>query len=112
MALSRFEFGRRALGRTGHGRRLYRVLAGLRRRFEKIDTMKWPSLGAILSVAYKEFLHIYRDRRVLVLLVILPPGFTLVFGHAFEIGDLKNVQALLINADQTPRTQRFVDLAL
>lgn len=69
-------------------------------------------LSAVGSVAYKEFLHIYRDRRVLVLLLILPPVFTLVFGHAFEIGDLKNVPALLINADQTPRTQRFIDLAL
>lgn len=68
--------------------------------------------SAVGSVAYKEFLHIYRDRRVLVLLLILPPVFTLVFGHAFEIGDLKNVPALLINADHTPRTQRFIDLAL
>src|SRR2546426_6443000 len=74
--------------------------------------MKQFSLGAIASVAYKEFLHIYRDRRVLILLLILPPVFTLVFGHAFEIGELKNVPALLINADQTPRTQRFIDLAL
>ncbi|MDP9253908.1 MAG: ABC transporter permease [Verrucomicrobiota bacterium] len=74
--------------------------------------MKQFSLGAIASVAYKEFLHIYRDRRVLILLLILPPVFTLVFGHAFEIGELKNVPALLVNADQTPRTQRFIDLAL
>jgi ABC-type multidrug transport system permease subunit len=74
--------------------------------------MRIPSLGAIGSVAYKEFLHIYRDRRVLVLLLILPPVFTLIFGHAFEIGDLTNVPALLINADKTPRSQRFVDLAL
>ncbi len=74
--------------------------------------MTRPSLGAIRSVAYKEFLHIYRDRRVLVLLLILPPVFTLVFGHAFEIGELTNVPALLMDADHTPRTQRFIDLAL
>jgi ABC-2 type transport system permease protein len=74
--------------------------------------MKSFSLGAIASVAYKEFLHIYRDRRVLVLLLILPPVFTLIFGHAFEMADLTNVPALLINADNTPRTQRFIDLAL
>jgi ABC-2 type transport system permease protein len=74
--------------------------------------MKLTPLGAIASVAYKEFLHIYRDRRVLVLLLILPPVFTLVFGHAFEVGELTNVPALLVNADPTPRTQRFVDLAL
>ncbi|MBA2585614.1 MAG: hypothetical protein H0U99_03920, partial [Chthoniobacterales bacterium] len=74
--------------------------------------MRWPSFGAVSSVAYKEFLHIYRDKRVLVLLLILPPVFTLVFGHAFEIGDLTNIPALLANADGTPRAQRFVDIAL
>ncbi|MEP6938019.1 MAG: ABC transporter permease [Chthoniobacterales bacterium] len=74
--------------------------------------MSWPSLSAIASVAYKEFLHIYRDRRVLVLLLILPPVFTLVFGHAFEIGDLADVPALIANADATPRAQRFFDLVM
>lgn len=74
--------------------------------------MNRTSFGAIASVAYKEFLHIYRDRRVLLLLLILPPIFTLIFGHAFEVADLSNVPAVLINRDATPRTQRFIDLAL
>ena len=74
--------------------------------------MKWPSLGAITSVAYKEFLHIYRDRRVLLLLLILPPIFTLLFGHAFEANELTGVSSLLINRDNTPRTQRFIDIIL
>jgi hypothetical protein len=39
--------------------------------------MKWLSLEAVASVAYKEFLHIYRDRRVLLLVLTLPPLFTL-----------------------------------
>ena len=69
--------------------------------------MKWPSLGAITSVAYKEFLHIYRDRRVLLLVIILPPFFTLIFGHAFENTQLTDVPALLIDRDQTPRTASF-----
>jgi ABC-type multidrug transport system permease subunit len=72
--------------------------------------MRAPSVHAILSVAYKEFLHIYRDRRVLVLLLILPPLFTLIFGHAFEASEMTNVPALLINRDGTPRTQRFIDI--
>ena len=74
--------------------------------------MNRGSFSAIASVAYKEFLHIYRDRRVLILLLILPPVFTLVFGHAFEAGEMTNVPALLINRDGTPRAQRFVDLIL
>ena len=74
--------------------------------------MNRQSISAILSVAYKEFLHIYRDRRVLVLLLVLPPVFTLVFGHAFEAGEMKNVPALLINRDQTERALRFMELIL
>jgi ABC-type multidrug transport system permease subunit len=69
-----------------------------------------PSLNAISSVAYKELLHIVRDRRVLLLLLVLPPLFTLIFGHAFETTEMTNVPALLINRDATPRTQRFLDV--
>ena len=72
--------------------------------------MNRGSIGAIASVAYKEFLHIVRDRRVLVLLLVLPPVFTLVFGHAFEVGEPTDVPALLVNRDDAPRTQRFVEL--
>ena len=39
---------------------------------------------SIASVAKKEFLHILRDWRVLVLILSLPPAFTLLLGHAFE----------------------------
>jgi ABC-2 type transport system permease protein len=74
--------------------------------------MKLPTPGAIGSVAYKEFLHIYRDRRILILLLILPPFFTLIFGHAFEADELTGVPALLVNRDDTPRTQRFLDIVL
>src|SRR4030081_1531406 len=72
--------------------------------------MKSLSFGAIASVAYKEFLHIYRDRRVLLLLLILPPLFTLLFGHAFETTDLTDVPALLVDRDGTPAAQRFIDI--
>ena len=72
--------------------------------------MKGISMSAIASVAYKEFLHIYRDRRVLLLLLILPPLFTVLFGHAFENTQLTDVPALLIDRDDTPRTARFIDI--
>jgi len=72
--------------------------------------MKWLSLEAVTSVAYKEFLHIYRDRRVLLLVLTLPPLFTLLFGHAFETGELSGVRSLLIDRDNTPRAQEFIDI--
>jgi ABC-2 type transport system permease protein len=72
--------------------------------------MKWLSLEATASVAYKEFLHIYRDRRVLLLVLTLPPLFTLLFGHAFETGELTEVPSLMIDRDNTPRAQEFIDI--
>ena len=66
------------------------------------------SLQAINSVAVKEFIHIYRDWRILVLLLILPPVFTLIFGHAFETTGSSEVPALLENRDQSPSSDQFV----
>ncbi|HEY1581885.1 MAG TPA: ABC transporter permease [Chthoniobacterales bacterium] len=63
---------------------------------------------AIRSVAVKEFIHIYRDWRILVLLLILPPVFTLIFGHAFETTGSSNVPALLENRDHSPASDEFV----
>jgi ABC-type multidrug transport system permease subunit len=95
------------------------VASPARRRLqeEKNTTLEFShmnrgSFSAILSVAYKEFLHIYRDKRVLILLLVLPPVFTLVFGHAFEAGEMTNVPAMLINRDGTSRAERFMTLIL
>ena len=73
--------------------------------------MKGISFGAIGSVAKKEFLHIFRDRRVLWVILILPPLFTLLFGHAFEATDITNVPALMINRDgAAPLAQEFAGI--
>jgi ABC-2 type transport system permease protein len=72
--------------------------------------MKWLSFEATGSVAYKEFLHILRDRRVLLLVLTLPPLFTLLFGHAFETSELTGIKSLLIDNDNTPRSQELVDI--
>jgi drug efflux transport system permease protein len=72
--------------------------------------MKWLSFEATASVAYKEFLHILRDRRVLLLVLTLPPLFTLLFGHAFETSELTGVKSLLIDRDNTPRSQEFAEI--
>src|ERR1043165_7867976 len=68
------------------------------------------SYRAIRSVAYKEFLHIYRDRRVLLLLLIFPPLFTLLFGHAFEGNSVTDIPALLTVRDDSALATRLVDI--
>jgi len=47
---------------------------------------------------------------VLLLVLTLPPLFTLLFGHAFETGELTGVPSLLIDQDNTPRAQEFIDI--
>ncbi len=65
------------------------------------------SCRAIASVARKEFLHIWRDKRIVALILILPPFFTFLFGHAFEATAPKGVTAILRDRDQSPASQRF-----
>lgn len=71
------------------------------------------NLAAILrstaSVAKKEFLHILRDWRVLVLILSLPPAFTLLLGHAFEEGSVSDAPALLRDADHSAESQKLVE---
>ena len=67
------------------------------------------SLRAIASVAVKEFLHIWRDRRIVVLIFLLPPLFTLLFGYAFEVGELSHVRTLLRDDDRSERSGRLTE---
>ena len=67
------------------------------------------STTAIASVAYKEFLHILRDRRILALIVVLPPFFTLLFGHAFEVTEMQHVPAILQDADQSEASGKLIE---
>ena len=67
------------------------------------------SFHSVASVARKEFLHILRDWRILTLIFTLPPAFTLLFGYAFEVTEMKNVPALLRDADRTEQSAKLVE---
>src|SRR5262249_41218152 len=58
----------------------------------------------------KEFLPSAGVGGVLLLVLLLPPLFTLLFGHAFETSELTDVPCMLINRDNTPRSQEFIDI--
>src|SRR5205814_1447186 len=62
LAVSRYSIVRREVDTTRHGRCFHRLFTRIRRRSEAIRFMRWLSFEATASVAYKEFLHIYRDR--------------------------------------------------
>jgi len=69
----------------------------------------FDSLKAILTIAYKEFVHVWRDRRVLLLILVLPPFFTLVFGHAFEGSNVRDVSTMFLDADNSIESRKFAD---
>jgi len=65
------------------------------------------SLTGILSVAYKETLHILRDRRILILVIALPPLLTLIFGYAFDSSAITDVPVSIEDRDQSDASQAF-----
>src|SRR5438105_2708172 len=96
MAVSGTQVAEPCLGGSRYGRRIQSLFAGLRRSAGREGCVNIPSAwNAISSVAHKEFLHVWRDRRILALILVLPPFFTLLFGHAFEGTALSNAPALL-----------------
>src|SRR5947209_20594955 len=102
------------MGRTGHGRRFPRVFrrfsAAGREHYSETGMTIRPFLNAVFTIAYKEFIHVWRDRRVLLSIIILPPFFTLVFGHAFEDTGVKDVPAMYYDADRSAESQKFLEL--
>jgi ABC-2 type transport system permease protein len=67
------------------------------------------SFSSIASVAKKEFLHILRDWRILILILTLPPALTLLFGYAFQETTAKDIPALLYDADKTEESAKLMD---
>ncbi|MGA3171508.1 MAG: ABC transporter permease [Chthoniobacteraceae bacterium] len=65
------------------------------------------SLSGILSVAYKEALHILRDKRILILVITLPPVLTLIFGYAFDSSAISDVPVSFEDRDQSDASQAF-----
>ncbi len=65
------------------------------------------SLSGILSVAYKEALHILRDRRILILVIVLPPLLTLIFGYAFDSSSVTDVPVSFEDRDHSDASQAF-----
>jgi hypothetical protein len=75
----------------------------------RVNGMKTGTLQSIGSVARKEFIHILRDWRILILIFTLPPAFTLLLGHAFEVTELTDAPTLLIDADRSDESAKLLD---
>jgi ABC-2 type transport system permease protein len=55
-------------------------------------------------VARKELRQIWRDRRSLVLILVMPIALTFLFGKALETGDLRQIPSVLLNEDRSPES--------
>ena len=61
-------------------------------------------LAVIGHVAKKEFRQIQRDRRSLVLILVMPILLTFLFGKALETGDLRQIPSVIVNLDDSPES--------
>ena len=65
-------------------------------------------VSVIGHVAKKEFRQIQRDRRSLVLILVMPIVLTVLFGKALETGELRNIPLAMVNLDKSPESNVIV----
>lgn len=65
-------------------------------------------LAVIGHLAKKEFRQILRDRRSLVLILVMPILLTFLFGKALETGELKHIPSVILNQDESPESDVIV----
>jgi ABC-2 type transport system permease protein len=66
------------------------------------------TLRVIGHVARKEFRQILRDRRSLVLILVMPIVLTFLFGKALETGELRHIPSVILNLDGSPESNVIV----
>ena len=66
------------------------------------------TLRVIGHVARKEVRQILRDRRSLVLILVMPIVLTFLFGKALETGELRHIPSVIVNLDGSPESNVIV----
>lgn len=65
-------------------------------------------MAVVGHVALKEGRQILRDRRSLVLILVMPILLTFLFGKALETGELRGIPAVVLNQDGSPESHVIV----
>lgn len=63
-------------------------------------------MHAIKAIIQKEILHIVRDRRTLIMIVMMPLFQLIIYGFAIDT-DVKHIETALFDEDQTPMSRRL-----
>jgi ABC-2 type transport system permease protein len=61
----------------------------------------------IAAIARKEFIHIFRDPRMLVAVLILPAVQLLLFAYAINF-DVKHVPTVIVDQDRTTASRQYI----
>jgi ABC-2 type transport system permease protein len=92
-----------------NGRRRWRTQVYHCRRSEDDRAPEVLSMVSVIGhVAKKEFRQIRRDRRSLVLILLMPIVLTVLFGKALETGELRNMPLAIVNLDGSPESNVIV----
>lgn len=67
------------------------------------------AFGRFLLVFTKEFRHVVRNKRVLVISLTMPMLVMILVGYAFS-GDIKHVAVAVVDEDETPTSRALIDL--
>ncbi len=65
-------------------------------------------LTTVGHVARKELRQLLRDRRSLILILVMPVLLTFLFGKALETGELRNIPSVILNLDDSPESNVIV----
>ncbi len=60
------------------------------------------------AILWKEFLHIVRDPKTLILIILMPLMQLTIYGYGINT-DVKHIRTILYNEDQSPLTRRLVE---
>jgi len=65
-------------------------------------------VNRIRAVAYKEFLHVLRDKRTLIMIILMPLFQLVIYGYGID-NDVKHMALAVYDEDQTSLSRKLVD---
>ena len=65
------------------------------------------SLGRLAAITGKEFRHIRRDFRLLLLVTLSPPFLLVVLAYLFAL-DVRNINLVVVDQDRTPVSRQYI----
>lgn len=64
-------------------------------------------LRRIKAVSYKEFIHLFRDIRSLLVIILVPVLLLILFGYALKL-DVEHVRTAIVNHDDSIQSRQYV----